>query len=94
MSKPIKPLDELEAGWMQDIAAGAILSVPQTDGLRSDAVTDPALKQTRPLSIRIAKGDLEAIQVQAEREGLPYQTYIKSVLHKLATGQLEPRSAS
>ena len=37
---------------------------------------------TRSVTIRLATKDLEAAQVLAEKAGLPYQTYIKSVLHR------------
>lgn len=34
------------------------------------------------VSIRIAADDLALARKQAERKGLPYQTYIKSLLHE------------
>ncbi len=39
----------------------------------------------RPVTIRIAEADLELAQKQAERKGLPYQTYIRSLLHENLT---------
>ena len=40
------------------------------------------------INIRISFADLDRIKQMAEKEGLPYQTLIRSVLHKYATGQL------
>ena len=40
------------------------------------------------MNIRIAPGELAQIKAKAEREGLKYQTLVKSVLHKYVTGQL------
>ncbi|TVR89721.1 MAG: hypothetical protein EA428_09635 [Spirochaetaceae bacterium] len=40
------------------------------------------------MNIRIDKEELERIKQQAEMEGLRYQTFVKSVLHKYITGQL------
>lgn len=40
------------------------------------------------MNIRIAPGELAQIKAKAEREGLRYQTLVKSVLHKYVTGQL------
>lgn len=40
------------------------------------------------MNIRIAPDELAQIKAKAEREGLKYQTLIKSVLHKYVTGQL------
>jgi len=36
---------------------------------------------TRSITIRLAVRDVEAAQALAKREGLPYQTYIKLLLH-------------
>jgi len=40
------------------------------------------------MNIRIATTELAQIKAKAEREGLKYQTLVKSVLHKYVTGQL------
>ena len=40
------------------------------------------------MNIRIAPSELAQIKAKAEREGLRYQTLVKSVLHKYVTGQL------
>lgn len=36
---------------------------------------------TRVVSLRISEEDLVLAREQAEKKGLPYQTYIKSLLH-------------
>jgi predicted DNA binding CopG/RHH family protein len=36
----------------------------------------------RPVTIRLAEADIKLAQKQAERKGLPYQTYIRSLLHE------------
>jgi len=43
------------------------------------------------MNIRIAQSELAQIKAKAEREGLKYQTLVKSVLHKYVTGQLIER---
>jgi predicted DNA binding CopG/RHH family protein len=40
------------------------------------------------MNIRIAPSELAQIKAAAEREGLKYQSLVKSVLHKYVTGQL------
>ena len=40
------------------------------------------------MNIRIAPSELAQIKAKAEREGLKYQSLVKSVLHKYVTGQL------
>jgi predicted DNA binding CopG/RHH family protein len=41
-----------------------------------------AASKSRVVSIRLPEIDLELARRQAIRKGLPYQTYIKSVLHQ------------
>ncbi|MBZ5726627.1 MAG: hypothetical protein LAP87_16705 [Acidobacteriia bacterium] len=36
----------------------------------------------RVISLRVPEGDLAMARRQAEQKGLPYQTYIKSLLHE------------
>jgi predicted DNA binding CopG/RHH family protein len=47
-----------------------------------------SLKKDYRLNIRISKDDLNAIQAKAMEEGLPYQTFISSVIHKVAHGKV------
>jgi predicted DNA binding CopG/RHH family protein len=37
---------------------------------------------TRPITIRMPVADVEVAQEIAERQGVPYQTYIKGLLHR------------
>ena len=45
-----------------------------------------------PVALRIPEADLALARKQAERKGLPYQTYIKSLLHE-TLHQREKRKA-
>jgi len=45
------------------------------------------LNETK-INMRISKDELEKIKQRAQKEGLKYQTFIKSILHKYITGQL------
>ena len=46
------------------------------------------LKKDKRLNIRISERDLVEIQRKAVKEGLPYQTYVSSILHKFINGAL------
>ena len=46
------------------------------------------LKKDKRLNIRISERDLLELQRQAIREGLPYQTFVSSILHKYVNGRL------
>jgi predicted DNA binding CopG/RHH family protein len=50
-------------------------------------------RASRNVTIRMAEADLNLARKQAEDKGLPYQTYIKSVLHE-ALLKRERRPAS
>ncbi|MGR3301305.1 MAG: antitoxin, partial [Candidatus Scalindua sp.] len=46
------------------------------------------LKKNKRLNIRISERDLTELQKKAIQEGLPYQTYVSSIIHKFITGKL------
>ena len=50
------------------------------------------LKKDARINIRISSADLHALQSKAMRAGIPYQTFISSILHKYADGQLIEKS--
>jgi predicted DNA binding CopG/RHH family protein len=45
-------------------------------------------RKDKAISLRIATYDLEKIKEKAERNGVPYQTLITTILHKYVTDQL------
>lgn len=46
------------------------------------------LRKDRRLNIRISEKDLVELQRKAVKEGLPYQTYVSSIIHKFVNGTL------
>ena len=46
------------------------------------------LKKDKRLNIRISERDLLELQRKAVKEGLPYQTYVSSIIHKFINGSL------
>ena len=46
------------------------------------------IKKDARLNIRISSHDLTNLQKRAMEEGLPYQTFVSSLLHKYVTGRL------
>ena len=44
-------------------------------------------KKDKRINIRLTSRDLSSIQKLALREGIPYQTFIASILHKYADGR-------
>jgi predicted DNA binding CopG/RHH family protein len=46
------------------------------------------LRKDKRLNIRISERDLLELQKKAVIEGLPYQTYVSSIIHKFVNGTL------
>jgi predicted DNA binding CopG/RHH family protein len=46
------------------------------------------LRKDQRLNIRISERDLVELQRKAVEEGLPYQTYVSSIIHKFINGTL------
>ena len=52
------------------------------------AVADATFKKDQRLNIRISSRDLKSLQARALEEGVPYQTFAASLLHKFVSGHL------
>ena len=46
------------------------------------------MRKEKRVNIRISERDLKELQRKAVQEGLPYQTFISSILHKFINGNL------
>lgn len=46
----------------------------------------------KPMTIRVQERDVMRIKRIASRQGIPYQTLISSVIHRIASGELELES--
>ncbi len=88
--KPVFKLSEDEQKFESEIERGDWKSVSKKDSdqFRSEMVeaAHNGNKDAR-VNLRLNPDDVEKIREKAEREGIPYQTLIGSVLHKYATDQ-------
>ncbi len=50
-------------------------------------------RTSRNVTIRMAEADLDLARKQAEEKGLPYQTYIKSILHEALVEREQERAS-
>lgn len=46
------------------------------------------LRKDKRLNIRISERDLNELRKEAVSEGLPYQTFVSSIIHKYVNGKL------
>jgi predicted DNA binding CopG/RHH family protein len=51
-------------------------------------VAEATFKKDQRLNIRISSRDLKNLQARALEEGVPYQTFAASLLHKYVSGHL------
>jgi predicted DNA binding CopG/RHH family protein len=48
--------------------------------------------EKKSISLRLKSNDLELLKSKADREGLPYQTLLSSIVHKFVSNQLVDKS--
>ena len=89
-SKPDFKLDAEEQELLNAFEAGEMKSTsPSKASLtKFKAVASATFIKDKRINIRLSSPDLMDIQAQALEEGLPYQTFIASILHKYASGRL------
>jgi predicted DNA binding CopG/RHH family protein len=83
-------LDKSEQAFLRSYEAGEWKSLKNLAGekKRYETYARETLKKNRRVNIRISEYDLKAIQLKAMEEGVPYQTFISSLLHKVADGRI------
>ena len=69
----------------RDMVEENLIQAIEDGTLRGGMARRLARGAARNVTIRIAEADLDLARKQAEKKGLPYQTYIKSVLHEALT---------
>jgi len=86
-------LDNEELEILEGFERGEFKRIPnfQSEKKSLEAAASNSLQKNKRINIRISSRDLERIQMQAAREGMPYQTYISSTLHKLVSGRIKER---
>ncbi len=86
-----KYLDEEERQTIETLRKIKVKALPKPTAKEEAAFKRAAnefLRSESKMNIRIAHEELQKIKEQAAKEGLRYQTLVKSVLHKYVTGQL------
>lgn len=59
-----------------------------------EAIAANTSKKDKRINIRISNRDLTAIQSRASEEGIPYQTFVSSIIHKYVSGSLQDLTAN
>jgi predicted DNA binding CopG/RHH family protein len=86
----MKRPDKFEQDMLNAYENGVLKSIsPSKSQLaKFKAAASATFLKERRVNIRLSSPDLMDIQARALEEGLPYQTFIASVLHKYVSGRL------
>lgn len=89
-AKPDFQLDTEEQALLDAFEAGEMkrASPSKTSLAKFKAAASATFIKDKRINIRLSSPDLMDIQARALEEGLPYQTFIASILHKYASGRL------
>jgi predicted DNA binding CopG/RHH family protein len=81
--------DTEEQEILEAFEADKLKRVPDADEqmARHRKAAEATFKKDTRINIRLSSRDLRALQVRAMQEGVPYQTFVSSVLHKFINGQ-------
>ncbi len=86
----MKKLDEFESEILAAYETGELKSTApaKADLAKFKAAATATFIKDKRINIRLSSPDLMDIQARALEEGIPYQTFIASVLHKYVAGRL------
>ena len=86
----MKRPDKFEHDMLKAYESGVLKSISPTkaDLAKFKAAASATFIKERRVNIRLSSPDLMDIQARALEEGLPYQTFMASVLHKYVAGRL------
>lgn len=83
-------IDDYEKELME-LEEKGLIKVHEPDPEEKKALMEAAkntLQKDRQVSIRLSSRDLVSLKRKANRYGIPYQTFISSVLHRYASGDI------
>ncbi|MBN2001486.1 antitoxin [candidate division KSB1 bacterium] len=89
-------LSKEERDILESFEKGEWKSIPNLEKRKTELkqYSREMLRKNKRINIRISERDLTELQRLAVQEGLPYQTFISSILHKFINGTLLERSGS
>ncbi|NQV18351.1 MAG: antitoxin [Armatimonadetes bacterium] len=86
----IDKINKEEQDLLKSFERGEWKSVNNLEKRKSDLknYARTTMRKEKRVNIRISERDLKELQRKAVHEGLPYQTFISSILHKFINGNL------
>ena len=86
---PKYKIDKEEQEILEAFDSGEMQPIPDAkkEMKKHKEYASNTFKKDKRINIRLTSRDLSSIQKLALREGIPYQTFIASILHKYADGR-------
>lgn len=83
-------IDEHEKEILEDFEKGKFISVKNAKEEKhlAEAAAHNFMKRDSRVHVRISGADLNMVRRLAVQEGLPYQTFLASIIHKYVSGRL------
>lgn len=77
-------LTDEESQILEAIEKGEFVSVKNINQAKKDAIAAAknTLKKTKNINIRLSEKDIQKTKVKAAEAGIPYQTFISSLIHR------------
>lgn len=95
MPKKTKIETTEEQAVIDAVESGAFVSLEPKELAAFKTVLQGAAQKTidrlskrKAISIRLLENDIARLKAMALSEGMPYQTYISHIIHKIASGEL------
>ena len=91
--KVFEPIDREEKELMESIERDELKPVKNLKQEKEKAIVAArnTLKKDKRINLRLSEKDYHQIQIKAIEEGIPYQTFISSIIHKYLNGSLSPK---
>jgi predicted DNA binding CopG/RHH family protein len=92
--KAFNPIDKEEKEFMESIDRDEwkpVMNMKQ-EKEKAIAAARNTLKKDKRINLRLSQKDYHQIQIKASEEGIPYQTFISSIIHKYLNGALVSKS--
>jgi predicted DNA binding CopG/RHH family protein len=92
--KIFDPIDKEEKDLMESIERDEWEPVKNMKQEKEKAIAAArnTLKKDKRINLRLSEKDYHQIQIKAIEEGIPYQTFISSIIHKYLNGSLSPKA--
>lgn len=81
---PIFNLDAEEQAIEDSLESGELVSIPVTPAQKEEwvGIARYTLEKTKAINVRLSERTLIRLKAAAAREGMPYQTFVASLIHK------------